>query len=114
MQGIAETRGLSARMLRAANEVNTDQRMWTIRQLQSHFKTLFGRRVGLLGLSFKPNTDDLRNPPALEIASQLARANVQVRAVDPAVKAVPVGSRTRSTCWTTRSPWPPAPMPWCR
>ena len=91
LQGIAETRGLSARMLRAANEVNTDQRMWTIRQLQSHFKTLFGRRVGLLGLSFKPNTDDLRNAPALEIASQLARANVQVRAVDPAVKAVPVG-----------------------
>jgi UDPglucose 6-dehydrogenase len=47
------------------------------------FKTLFGRRVGLLGLSFKPGTDDMRNAPALEIASQLAQANVQVRALDP-------------------------------
>jgi UDPglucose 6-dehydrogenase len=91
LQGIAETRGLSARMLRAANEVNTEQRMWTIRQLQSHFKTLFGRRVGLLGLSFKPGTDDLRNAPALEIAAQLAQANVQVRALDPAVKTLPPG-----------------------
>jgi len=91
LQGIAETRGLSARMLRAAHEVNTDQRTWTTRQLQTHFKTLFGRRVGLLGLSFKPGTDDLRNAPALEIASQLALANVQVRAFDPAVKTLPPG-----------------------
>ena len=91
LQGIAETRGLSARMLRAANEVNTEQRLWTTRRLQSHFKTLFGRRVGLLGLSFKPNTDDLRNAPALEIAAGLARANVLVRAFDPVVKAVPAG-----------------------
>jgi UDPglucose 6-dehydrogenase len=89
--GIAETRGLSARMLRAANEVNTEQRSWTTRHLQAHFKTLFGRRVGLLGLSFKPNTDDLRNAPSLEIAAALARANVLVRALDPVVKALPAG-----------------------
>jgi UDPglucose 6-dehydrogenase len=91
LQGIAEMRGLTARILRAANDVNIEQRLWTIRRLQSHFKTLFGRRVGLLGLSFKPNTDDLRNAPALEIASQLVQANVQVRAFDPVVKEVPAG-----------------------
>lgn len=114
LQGIAETRGLSARTLRAANEVNTDQRMWTIRQLQSHFKTLFGRRVGLLGLSFKPNTDDLRNPPALEIASSSRAPTCRCgRSIRPS-RPCRWGSRTRSTCWTTRSPWPPAPMPWCR
>jgi UDPglucose 6-dehydrogenase len=89
LQGIAETRGLSARILRAANEVNTDQGLWTVRKLQRHLKTLFGRRVALLGLSFKPNTDDVRKAPALEIAAHLARANVHVRAFDPVVKSLP-------------------------
>jgi len=91
LRGLAETRGLTARILRAANDVNTEQRLWTIRQLQSYFKTLFGRRVGLLGLSFKPHTDDLRNAPSLEVASQLLQANVHVSAFDPVVKAVPPG-----------------------
>jgi UDPglucose 6-dehydrogenase len=89
LQGIAQTRGLSARILRAAHDVNADQRTWAIRRLQASFKTLFGRRVGLLGLAFKPNTDDLRSAPALEIAEQLALANVHVRAFDPVVKTVP-------------------------
>ena len=91
LQGIAETRGIKARMLWAANEVNEQQRTWTMRKLQTHFKTLFGRRVGLLGLGFKPHTDDMRNAPALEIANQLARANVHVRAFDPVVKTLPEG-----------------------
>lgn len=89
LQGMAETRGLSARMLGAANDVNSDQRRWVIRKLQQHFKTLVGRRVGLLGLAFKPMTDDLRNAPSLEIAAELARLSVQVRAFDPAIKALP-------------------------
>jgi UDPglucose 6-dehydrogenase len=88
LQGMAETHGLAARMLRAANEVNLEQRRWVVRKLQRHLKTLHGRRVGLLGLAFKPNTDDLRDAPALEIAADLARLNVRVRAYDPAVDAL--------------------------
>lgn len=95
LQGMAETRGLSARMLRAANDINGDQRTWVTRALHARFKTLFGRRVGLLGLGFKPGTDDLRNAPALEIASQLAKANVKVRAFDPVVGDVPLTHRDR-------------------
>lgn len=89
LQGMAETRGLSARMLRAANEVNADQHRWVARKLQRHLKTLVGKRVGLLGLTFKPDTDDLRNAPALEIAADLARLAVRVRAYDPAIKQLP-------------------------
>jgi UDPglucose 6-dehydrogenase len=89
LQGMAETRGLPARLLRAANEVNLEQHNWVIRKLQMHLKTLVGRRVAFLGLAFKPNTDDLRNAPALEIASELARMNVRVRAFDPAIKSLP-------------------------
>jgi UDPglucose 6-dehydrogenase len=89
LQGMAETRGVQARMLHAANDINRDQRGWVRRQLQRQLKTLVGRRVGLLGLSFKPNTDDLRDAPALEIASDLAMAGMRLRAYDPAVTNLP-------------------------
>jgi UDPglucose 6-dehydrogenase len=91
LQGMAETHGLDGRMLRAANEVNLEQQRWVTRQLQGYLKTLFGRRVGLLGLAFKPDTDDLRSAPALEIASELVRLGVRVRAYDPAIRALGAG-----------------------
>jgi UDPglucose 6-dehydrogenase len=100
LQGMAETRGLKARMLRAANEVNAEQRSWVVRRLNTHFKTLFGRRVALLGLAFKPGTDDLRNAPALEVAAQLAKANVRVRAFDPVVKDLPPDLRDTITLFS--------------
>ncbi|HYU57558.1 MAG TPA: UDP-glucose/GDP-mannose dehydrogenase family protein [Actinomycetota bacterium] len=89
LQGMAATHGLEARLLKAANDVNADQHRWVIRKLQRHLKTLVGRRVAMLGLAFKPDTDDVRNAPALEIAHELARSSVRVRAYDPVVKAIP-------------------------
>lgn len=89
LQGMAESRGVAARMLRAANEVNEQQHRWVVRKLLQHLKTLVGRRVGLLGLAFKPDTDDLRSAPALGIAAELARLGARVRAYDPAVKRIP-------------------------
>lgn len=89
LQGMAETRGLHARILRAAHDVNFDQQRWVIRKLQRHLRTLVGRRVSLLGLSFKPNTDDLRNAPAIEIAAELSALGAAVRAYDPSLAALP-------------------------
>jgi UDPglucose 6-dehydrogenase len=89
LQGMAETRGIAARILRAANEVNSEQRGWITRKLQQHLKTLVGKRVALLGLAFKPNTDDLRSSPALEIASELSKLDMRVTAYDPMVKELP-------------------------
>ena len=86
---MAETRGVSARILRAANEVNSEQRGWIVRKLQQHLKTLVGRRVALLGLAFKPNTDDLRSSPAVEVAAELAGLSMRVTAFDPMVKELP-------------------------
>ena len=89
LQGMAETRGLSARILRAAHEVNQEQRQWVVRKLQRHLRTLVGRRVALLGLSFKADTDDLRNTPSLEIATELTRLGARVRGYDPSVSTIP-------------------------
>ena len=89
LRGMAETRGVSARILRAANEVNSEQRGWIVRKLQQHLKTLVGKRVALLGLAFKPNTDDLRSSPAVEVAAELAGLSMRVTAFDPMVKELP-------------------------
>jgi UDPglucose 6-dehydrogenase len=91
LQGMAETRGLAARMLRAANEVNHEQLQWVVRTLQRHLRTLVGRRIGLLGLSFKPHTDDLRSAPSIEIAAVLDRLGARVHAYDPAIHSLPPG-----------------------
>lgn len=89
LTGMAETRGVSAKILRAANEVNSEQRGWIVRKLQQHLKTLVGKRVALLGLAFKPNTDDLRSSPAVEVATELAALSMRVTAFDPMVKELP-------------------------
>jgi UDPglucose 6-dehydrogenase len=89
LEGMARAHGLDGRMLRAANDVNLAQQQWVSHQLQRCLKTLYGRRVGLLGLAFKPETDDLRNAPALEIANELTRLGARVRAYDPAVRSLP-------------------------
>jgi UDPglucose 6-dehydrogenase len=91
LQGMAGVRGVPARMLQAANEVNVDQKRWVIRKLQRHLKTLVGRRVGLLGLSFKPDTDDLRNAPSIDVATELRRQGARVRGFDPCIRALPAG-----------------------
>jgi len=78
--------GYNAPMLRATVEINQAQRAAAIRKLQAALKVLKGRRIGVLGLAFKPGTDDLRDAPALEIIRRLRTAGAVVSAYDPVVK----------------------------
>src|ERR1700694_1497226 len=71
-------------LLHAVMDINRDQRMLVIDKLRDCLDTLTGSVVGLLGLAFKPNTDDLREAPSLDIAKVLLAAGVSVRAYDPA------------------------------
>jgi UDPglucose 6-dehydrogenase len=70
-------------LLDAASEVNERQRKRVISKLQRDLHTLKGKRVALLGLAFKPNTDDLREAPSLEIAEALDRRGARVVGYDP-------------------------------
>ncbi len=70
-------------LLNAAIAVNRRQRKRVIHKLQHDLHTLKGKRVALLGLAFKPNTDDLRDAPALEIAEALASLGARVVGYDP-------------------------------
>lgn len=81
----AEDYGYDAQLLKAAVEVNRRQRMVVIEKLQQVLKILKGKTIGLLGLTFKPNTDDLRDAPALDLIEQLQRLGAKVKAFDPLV-----------------------------
>ncbi|WP_219837804.1 UDP-glucose/GDP-mannose dehydrogenase family protein [Paenibacillus sp. R14(2021)] len=72
------------KLLRAVVEVNQDQRMSVIRKLETIFdEELQGKTIAVWGLAFKPNTDDVRESPALEIIQYLIRSGAHVKAYDP-------------------------------
>jgi UDPglucose 6-dehydrogenase len=75
--------GYEGRLLRASLEVNTAQRQMIIQKLQEKLYILKGRTIGLLGLAFKPDTDDIRDAPALDIAERLLHMGARVKAYDP-------------------------------
>jgi UDPglucose 6-dehydrogenase len=70
-------------LLDASVAVNERQRKQVISKLQRDLHTLKGKRVALLGLAFKPNTDDLREAPSLEIARALDQRGARVVGYDP-------------------------------
>jgi UDPglucose 6-dehydrogenase len=80
---IAQEYGYEPEILRATKEVNYKQRDLVIKRLQEQMKIVKGKTIGLLGLAFKPNTDDLRDAPALDLARTLLKLGARVRAVDP-------------------------------
>jgi UDPglucose 6-dehydrogenase len=86
LQALTETAleyGYRPMLLEAAQEVNKCQRQIVIQKLQERLFVLKGRTIGLLGLAFKPRTDDLRDAPSLTIAARLVQMGARVRAYDP-------------------------------
>lgn len=70
-------------ILQAAIDVNYRQRQLVIEKLQRHLKTLKGKRIAVLGMAFKPNTDDLRDAPAHDLIQRLHAMEASVVAHDP-------------------------------
>lgn len=77
--------GYDAQLLKATISINQRQRLIAVEKLQQELKILKGKTVGLLGLTFKPDTDDLRDAPALNLIEQLNRLGAKVKAYDPIV-----------------------------
>jgi UDPglucose 6-dehydrogenase/GDP-mannose 6-dehydrogenase len=80
-------RGLPMAMLDAVLRVNAQQPCEVIHRLEKHFPDLAGKRVSVLGLAFRPDTDDLRESPAIPIVRALAARGARLRAYDPAASA---------------------------
>ncbi|MDP5337512.1 MAG: UDP-glucose/GDP-mannose dehydrogenase family protein [Nodularia sp. (in: cyanobacteria)] len=81
----ADDYGYEAQIMKAAVSVNERQRLIALEKLQQVLKILKGKTVGLLGLTFKPDTDDMRDAPALNLIEQLNRLGAKVKAYDPIV-----------------------------
>lgn len=84
LAAIAEKYRYHPELLHAVMDINRDQRILAVEKVRECLGTLRGQVVGLFGLSFKPNTDDMREAPSLEIARALMKRGATVRAYDPA------------------------------
>jgi UDPglucose 6-dehydrogenase len=75
--------GLEMPIVQSARDVNRRQRERVIDKLLGELRILKGRTIGLLGLAFKPHTDDLREAPAIDIARKLIERGARVKTHDP-------------------------------
>ncbi len=88
LEHMALVHGSHPALLHAVMEINRDSRRWAIYTLRSLLgNQLNQRKIGILGLAFKPNTDDIREAPALEIAHMLQYEGAMVSAYDPVAMA---------------------------
>ena len=87
LERMASDSGAQPRILRAVMDTNQHARQAILAELHARLGSFRGQRVGILGLAFKPDTDDVRESPAIEIARALLVEGAQVSAYDPAAMA---------------------------
>ena len=81
---IADSYGYDFTLLKAVHEVNKQARITFVDKIVRHFNSdLAGKTIAVLGLSFKPNTDDMRDAPSISIIEELIKRGVHVVAYDP-------------------------------
>jgi UDPglucose 6-dehydrogenase len=83
LKQLAGNSGYHFQLLNAVIEVNELQKRRVIGKLQKHLDSLVGKEIALLGLAFKPNTDDMREASSLVLSARLHAAGARVRAFDP-------------------------------
>ncbi len=83
LKQLAGNSGYHFQLLNAVIEVNELQKRRVIGKLEKHLGTLVGKKVALLGLAFKPNTDDMREATSLVLSARLQAAGANVSAFDP-------------------------------
>ncbi|NJN48648.1 MAG: UDP-glucose/GDP-mannose dehydrogenase family protein [Alkalinema sp. RL_2_19] len=81
----AQDYGYNATLLKGTIATNQRQKLLVVEKLQQALKILKGKTIGLLGLTFKPHTDDMRDAPSLVLIEQLTRLGAKVKAFDPII-----------------------------
>ncbi len=93
LKQLASNSGYHFQLLSAVIEVNDLQKRRVIGKLQKHLGALRGKKVALLGLAFKPGTDDMREAPSIVLAGRLLAESAEVRGWDPVAdgRVLPAG-----------------------
>ncbi|UCF69855.1 MAG: UDP-glucose/GDP-mannose dehydrogenase family protein [candidate division WOR-3 bacterium] len=76
--------GYDFRLLKEVERINEDQMLRVVKKAEESLQYLRGRTIGILGLAFKPNTDDMRDAPSITVIKALQKAGAVVKAYDPA------------------------------
>lgn len=85
LAALGEANGVNVSLLRAALEVNHEQRMRVVGKLEEQLGGVNGKKIAVLGLAFKANTNDVREAPALTVISRIVEMGGKVTAYDPVV-----------------------------
>jgi len=80
---MAQEKGLNPKILNTVMDVNYERRKEAVAHIEEMTGGVKGKTIGLLGLAFKPNTDDMRDAPSIDIAQALTAAGAKVHAYDP-------------------------------
>ncbi|MBI4801321.1 MAG: nucleotide sugar dehydrogenase [Elusimicrobia bacterium] len=80
---LSHCKGYDFELLKAVKAINESQKLWLVKKTEEELWNLEGKTVALLGLAFKPNTDDMRFAPSIDIIAELLKRGVKVRAYDP-------------------------------
>ena len=80
---IAENYGYDYKLLKATNEINEEQKKHFVKKIKDTLKDVNNKKIGVLGLSFKPNTDDMRFASSIYIIQELQKENAEIKVYDP-------------------------------
>jgi UDPglucose 6-dehydrogenase len=83
LASIARENGMEARVVQATIEVNLQQRKGMVERVRRALVEIRGKQIAILGLAFKPNTDDIRNSPSIYLIGELLKLGARIRAYDP-------------------------------
>ncbi len=100
---IAEQHGYDFQILKAVTQVNAEQQRYFVKKIAGILWNLTGKTIGVLGLAFKPDTDDLREAPSLKVIQLLQQEGAKIRAYDP--RAMPEAKRLLRGITFCRSPY---------
>lgn len=80
---IAEKYGYDFKLLKATNDINESQKKHFVEKIKNSLKEIKDKKIGVLGLAFKPNTDDMRFAPSINIIEELQKEGAKIKAYDP-------------------------------